>query len=129
MGRPDHRTTARALSRAVASGTEAAVVLRVAMFPRGLDGLFLPQHPGGDVLALIQRGSPEEAWAERFLVPSQRLLYDLAGELGPYPATDEILRRSDIHRVMKARRVPALLLSAACTPATKGWAEHHGVQL
>jgi hypothetical protein len=99
------------------------------MFPRGIDGLFLPAHEGVDVLALIQRGSPEETWAGRFLAPSQRLLYDLPGDLGPYPATEEILLRSDVHRAMKARRVPALLLSAACTPATQAWAERHGIQL
>jgi len=99
------------------------------MFPRGIDGLFLPPHEGVEVLALVQRGTPEEAWAARFLPPSRLIAYELTEELGPYPATEELLSRSNAGRALEARGVRALLLSAACTPATRAWADRHGVRL
>ena len=47
------------------------MTLRVAMFPRGGDGLYLPSVTGVEVLALVARGAPEEAWVRGFIAPER----------------------------------------------------------
>jgi hypothetical protein len=86
---------------------------RVAMLPRGIDG----------------RGSAEEGWMRRVVSPSRCLAYDLEVDLGPYPRTDALLEGSSIGSVLASARVGALLLSAACSPATRAWATGHGIEL
>jgi hypothetical protein len=100
------------------------------MLPRGLDGLFLPPVAGVEVLALVPRGSPEEAWA-RALYPADHVLPYAwrRDDLGPYPATADVLERSDIAAVMRASHVEALLLSASCAPMTLAWSQRHDVRL
>jgi ATP-grasp domain len=107
-----------------------APVLRAGAFARGVDGLFLPPVEGVEILHLVARGTPEEAWARSFLDPAHVLPYAIdGGDLGPYPATEEILLRSDVHAVLAGSGAKALLLSASCTPATHAWARRHGVRL
>jgi ATP-grasp domain len=104
--------------------------MRVAMLPRGLDGIFLPPVPGVEILALVQRDTPEEAWARRVYPPERVLPYALRGrDLGPYPPTADLLARSSIDAVMRRSGAGALLLSASCAPETLAWAERHGVRL
>lgn len=104
--------------------------LRVAMFPRGIDGLFLLPGGGVELLALVQRGSPEEDWAHRALGPGRLLPYTLhRSDLGPYPATEELLAHSDIPAVLAEGGAAALFLGASCTPTTFAWGRRHGVRL
>jgi hypothetical protein len=99
------------------------------MLPRGIDGLFFTPGEGVEVLALVLRGSAEEAWMRRVLSPSRCLSYDLDVDLGPYPRTDALLEASSIGSVLSSRGVKALLLSAACSPATHAWALRYGIEL
>jgi hypothetical protein len=101
------------------------------MLPRSIDGLFLPLPPTGKVelVALVQQGTPEEAWAERAFPASQRVAYRLRADIGPCPTTEELLTRSDIHEALKAHGVHALFHAAVCTPGTHAWAARHRVRL
>ena len=57
---------------------------RVAMLPRGVDGLFLPEDAAMEVAPLVLRGSPEEAWAETVWGAARLVRYDLYdADLGP----------------------------------------------
>ncbi|AUX47343.1 uncharacterized protein SOCE26_088620 [Sorangium cellulosum] len=104
--------------------------LRIAMFPRGIDGLFLPPARGVELLALVARGAPEEAWARRVLGDERVLPYDLSrSDLGVYPATEDLLMHSDIHEVMASSGTRGLFLSSSCTRGTRAWATRHGVRL
>lgn len=103
---------------------------RVAALLRGVDGLFL--DGGGDAivsLALVPRGSAEEAWARSFLPAEQVLPFTLAEGAGPLPSTEQVLLRSDVDAVCRAAGVAGLLLSAACSPAIHAWAGRRGLRL
>ena len=59
------------------AGIAAPPVLRVAMFPRGLDGLFLPAMEGVEICALVESGAPEQTWIEQIFSAPQILPYTL----------------------------------------------------
>ncbi|WP_437673612.1 hypothetical protein [Sorangium sp. So ce131] len=104
--------------------------LRIAMFPRGIDGLFLPRVRSVELLALVARDTPEEAWARRVLGDERVLPYHLSrSDLGVYPATEDLLTHSDIHEVMASSGTTGLFLSSSCTRGTRAWATRHGVRL
>lgn len=108
----------------------SGAALRVAMLPRGVDGLFLPPVEGVEVLALVPRDSPEETWARALYPPERVLAYAWRrADLGPYPATSDILEHSDVPALLQESGTEALFLSASCTPRTLAWAQHHGVRL
>jgi hypothetical protein len=99
------------------------------MFPRGLDGLYLPPVAGVDVLALVERGSPDEAWMQQCLPTEQVLAYTLRRDLGIYPSTQDLLQHSDIHAVLRKARASGLLLSCSCSAGIHAWARRHRVPL
>jgi len=106
------------------------MTLRVAMFPRGGDGLYLPSVTGVEVLALVARGAPEEAWVRGFIAPERVLTYTFTGDRrDPYPATDSLLRDSDIHRCLERAGVRGLLMSASTSAATQAWSRRHRITL
>jgi len=110
-------------------GQLALVALRVAMLPRGIDGLFWPRSDDVEMVALVEKGSPEEVWARSFLPRSRCISYDLRTDLGLYPPTDKLLQASTIHEALRAHGISSLLLSAACTPLTRDWAERSSIRL
>ncbi len=104
--------------------------LRIGVLPRDLDGLFLPEGGGFEVVYLVLGGSAEESWARAVAPPHRVSTYDLlAGDLGPYPATSALLRGSTIHEAVRRDQLGALLLSASTTRPTHAWARRHGVRL
>lgn len=108
----------------------APAVLRVAMFPRGLDGLFLPALEGVEICALVESGTPEQTWIEQIWPAPQVLPYTLQQPgLGIYPSTQDLLLHSDIATVLRRSGTQALLLSCSCSESMYAWAKKHGVLL
>lgn len=106
------------------------MTLRLAMFPRGGDGLYLPPIADVEVLALVARGTPEERWVRGFLAPERVLPYTFTGDRAdPYPSTESLLRRSDIHVCLARAGVRALLMSATTSAGTHAWSRRHGISL
>lgn len=104
--------------------------LRLAYFARGLDGLFLPPIAGCETFALLRAGSPEADWAGTIVPRAAALVYRLRGhEADPYPSTGDVLRDSDVARVLQRRGISALLLSSSFTLEVRDWAQRHGVRI
>jgi len=100
------------------------------MFPRGLDGLFLPAMEGVEICALVESGAPEQTWIEQILATPQILPYTLEQPgLGIYPSTQDLLLHSDIATVLRRSGTQALLLSCSCSESIYAWAKKHGVLL
>jgi len=112
------------------SAAGAGCRLALAMFPRGLDGLFLPPVDGVEVYGLVESGTPEHHFVQQQLPASQVLPYRLTrDDLGIYPTTEELLVHSDIAAVLAARGVTALLLSCSCSDGIWDWAQRHRIRL
>jgi glutathione synthase/RimK-type ligase-like ATP-grasp enzyme len=101
------------------------------MFLRGIDGLVMRRATDARLLALVAKGSPEEAWARRFILPDEDILpYTLdRADAGVYPSTETLLLHSDIHALLKRSGATALLMSASCSPRVHAWARRHRITL
>lgn len=107
----------------------ARAASRVALFPRGLDGLFLPALPGRELLLLVERGRPEQRWAEHF-AGARLLPYALHGEQPLQElTTGEALARSDIAATLRGAGAGALFLHGSRTADIDAWARGAGVRL
>jgi hypothetical protein len=100
-----------------------------AVFPRGIDGLFLAHGPASPVRFLVEEGRPEHAYL-RAVAPGRLIPYRLAPGL-PMQAlgTGEILRRSNIASAMARAGVSQLFLHTSRTPEMDRWARDTNVTL
>jgi hypothetical protein len=102
---------------------------RLALFPRGLDGLFLPELPGRELLLLVERGRPEQRWAQRFAA-ARLIPYELRGEQPLQElTTGEALARSNIAEAMRGAGAGALFLHGSRSADIDAWARAAGVRL
>ncbi len=95
---------------------------------RGIDGLFLDSGPARGYL-LAEAGTPEVAWARAAFGDDRVLSYDLYEHLGPYPATADLLRASDIGQCLHHAGIADLLLPVSSSAAIREWARDSGVNL
>jgi hypothetical protein len=116
-------------SRLGGSGRSARAAARIALFPRGLDGLFLPQPRDRELLLLVERGRPEARWAERF-AGARVVPYSLQGEQPLQElTTGEALARSNIGAALREAGAGALFLHGSRTPDIDAWARRERVRL
>jgi hypothetical protein len=103
--------------------------LRVAAFPRGIDGLLMPARPGRSIALLVEEGRPEAAWVARFA--AERMITYRKRASTPLQAlgTGELLGASDIAAAMRKHGLSTLLLHGSRTRDIDAWARAEGMAL
>jgi hypothetical protein len=102
---------------------------RIALFPRGIDGLFLPSTPGRELALLVERGRPEQRWGESF-APERVIPYQLsAGRPLQELTTGEALHASDIAQAMRTAGARTLFLHGSRGADIDVWARASGMRL
>jgi hypothetical protein len=102
---------------------------RIAVFPRGIDGLFLPDLPGKEFVLLVERGRPEQHWAKSF-AGARLLSYELKSESRLQElTTGQALQGSNIAAAMRAGGAGTLFLHGSRGADIDAWARAAGVRL